>query len=218
MCRSCQTLYVDVDIKTWIHSSRPLHASSVAPKPRPNLQSCDQHADLQAPNHLPRGGSKSKDLLNNTSSRHELTLTQAAVHARPQDDPAQPTTPTTDPAAPVDPAAPGDPSAPVSPTPDNLPGFCPSELAQDPDNSGRGRGHGGDCRCGQSLGLQVSDSETNDAQPLAAAPDWFGGGNCGCIWGEGQCGCYDGVSGGNGVCTFPYSDVAFLLCRSNVAC
>lgn len=79
-----------------------------------------------------------------------------------------------------------------------LPGFCPTDIIQilgdllGFDNE--------DCRCGQSLGGQVADAETNVAQPLGAAPNWLNGNNdCGCSWGENQCGCYDGISNGDGV-------------------
>lgn len=103
-----------------------------------------------------------------------------------------------DPSAPVDPST--DPSEGTTPTADNLPGFCPSDISADTDTQ-NGSGSG-DCRCGSSLGLQAADAETDAVQPLAAAPDWGSGGNCGCLWGQNQCGCYDGTSGSDGVGVF----------------
>lgn len=92
-----------------------------------------------------------------------------------------------------------------------LPGFCPTDIVQilgdllGFDNE--------DCRCGQSLGGQVADAETNVAQPLGAAPNWANGNNdCGCSWGENQCGCYDGISNGDGVWKLPFCLPAPPLC------
>lgn len=89
----------------------------------------------------------------------------------------------------------------VAPRDINLPGFCPTNVAQVLGGLLNLIGGDNDCRCGESAGLQAASAETDSAQPLGAAPNWsIGGNDCGCAWEQNQCGCYDGISGDDGVC------------------